>query len=117
MMIITSAEETLHAKEAYKRLSVTHGTRVCAYRADNGRFLYPPFKEAIRSCGQKIRFCGMESRHQNAIVDIRIKELTLGSQTLLLHATILWPEAVSTMLWPFSFKAYFHRYKSLEIDE
>ena len=113
----TSAEETLHAKEAYKRLAATHGARVCAYRAENVRFSYLPFKEGIRSYRQQIRFCGVGSHHQNAIVELRIKEITLVSQKLLPHATILWPEAVSTILWNFSLEADCHRYKILEMDE
>ena len=43
--------------------------------------------------------------------------LTLGSWTLPLQATILYPEAVSTMMWLFSYKADFQRYNSLEMDE
>ena len=49
--------------------------------------------------------------------ELRIKELTLGSRTLLLHATILWPEVVSTMMWPFSFKAASQKYNILDMYE
>ena len=59
----------------------------------------------------------MVSYHQNAIVERRIKELTPCTRTLILHATRLWPESVSTMIFTFSFKAAFHRYNSLEMDE
>ena len=37
----SSAEETLCTKEAYERLEATHRSRVCAYRADNGRSQSP----------------------------------------------------------------------------
>ena len=37
----TSGEETLQAKEVYKRLKATNGDRVCAYRGDNRRFADP----------------------------------------------------------------------------
>ena len=47
----------------------------------------------------------------------RIKVLTLGSRNLLLHATRLWIEAVSTMLWTLSFKTACHRYNSMDMDE
>ena len=47
----------------------------------------------------------------------RIKELTLGSRNLLLHATILWPEAVSTMLCPLSFKSECQRYNILDMNK
>ena len=94
----TSSEETLHSKEAYERLTSTHVSRLCAYSADNGRFVDSLFKESFQTCKQHINYCGVGSRHQNAIVGYRIKELILVSNTLLLHATILWPEAVSSMM-------------------
>ena len=117
LMRETSAQDSLHAKESYKCLAVTHGTRVCAYRSHNERFSDTPFKEAIRSCGQQISFCGVRSYHQNEIVESRIKELTLFSRSLLLHATRLCPEYISTMLWNFSFRKTYQRYNSLEINE
>ena len=43
----TSDEETLQEKEAYERLASTHGARVYAYRADNGRFVEPQFKDLV----------------------------------------------------------------------
>ena len=46
-----------------------------------------------------------------------IKQLILGSKTLPLHATRLCPEAASTTLQPFSFKAAYERYNSLEMDK
>ena len=73
MMRGTSEEETLHAKESYKRLTGTHGSIVCAYIAENGRFSYPPFKEAIRKFRQKISFCGVGYYHRDAIVESSIK--------------------------------------------
>ena len=99
----TSAKATLRAKEAYERLKTTHGDRVCAYRADNRRFVDPLLKEESKKFRQHTRYCGVGSHHQNEIVERRIKELTLGSRNLLLHATILWTEEVSTMLWHFYF--------------
>ena len=110
-----SAEETLRAKEAYERLAATHWTRVCAYREYNGRFAEPQSKEASQTCGQEINYCGVGYHHQNKIIEIRIKELTVGNRTLLLHVTRLCLEAVSTMMWTFSFKVEYHSYNSLEI--
>ena len=47
----TSAEKTLQSKEAYEPLAATHGTMVCVYRLDKGRFSEPLFKEAVYTCG------------------------------------------------------------------
>ena len=87
----TSSEETLWGKEDYDCLVATHGSRVCAYRYYKGRFIDPIFKELVQTCVQHISYCGVGSNHQNSIVERRIKELALGSQTLLLHSTRLWP--------------------------
>ena len=41
----TSAENKFWAKEAYERLAATYEEKVCAYKADNGRFPDPLFKD------------------------------------------------------------------------
>ena len=81
--------------------------------ADNRRFAETQFKGAVQTCGKILATSGVVSCHQNTILECRTKELTLGSCNLLLHTIILCPEAVITMLWPFYFKASFHRYNSL----
>ena len=58
-----AAEETLGEKEAYENLSATHAPRVCAYRADNGRFSEHLFKEAVQTCGHQISYCRVRSHH------------------------------------------------------
>ena len=86
----TSAEETLRSKEAYERLSSNHGARVCAYMAHNGRFAETQFKGSVQTFEQHICYYGMVYRHQDKIIELRIKEPTLCIHTLLLHGTILW---------------------------
>jgi hypothetical protein len=49
-------------------------------------------------------YCGIGGHHQNGIAEQKIKELTLGAQTLLLHAKQMLPEYISTILWPFALK-------------
>ena len=98
-MRVTSTEETLQSKEAYKRLTDTHKYRLCTLREDNGRFSDPLLKELFQTCRQNISKYVVVSHHQNKVVDHRIKELTLVSWTLLLHTTRLYPESVSTILW------------------
>ena len=113
----TPDEETLRAKDFYEHLAAIPGARVCAYRAENGSFVYTQFKEAYQNFGKQIIHCGVGSHHQNTIFEHRINKLTLYSRTLLLHATGLWPEEVNTRLLPFSFKAACQSHNSLEMDE
>ena len=76
----------------YEHLEATHGTRVCAFRADNGKFIETLFKEEVRYYGQHITYCVLGSYQNNVIVDHMVKEFILGSRTLILHATRLWKE-------------------------
>ena len=62
-------------------------------------------------------YYGVGFCHQNVIFELRIKELALVSWTLLPHSIILWPEAVSVMMWDFSFNTSQQRYNSLEMDK
>ena len=90
---------------------------VCTYRTNNGRFAETQFKEAVQTCGQHISYCGEGSHHKNSIVELRIKELTLGSCTPLLHDTRLLLETVSATMCTFPFKTEFQTYNNLEIDK
>ena len=101
------------SNEAYKHLEATHGYRVYAYISDGGRFRETQLKELVQTCRQNISYCRVGSNHKNAIVKLRMKELTLGSWTLLLHATILWPGVVSKIMWDLFFKTEYQRYNRL----
>ena len=74
-MKVTSSEETLQSKESYEHLIATHS------------------------------YCGVVSCHQNNFFWYRIKDFILSIQILLLKPTRLLPEAVSTIIWPLSFKS------------
>jgi hypothetical protein len=70
----------------------------------NGLFANKGFCDDCTSCNQVITFCGIGSPHQNGNAEQKIKELTLGSQTLLLHTKQMLSEYISTILWPFALK-------------
>jgi hypothetical protein len=97
-------DETLLAKPAFERHASDGGVFIISYRADNGRFTDAGFQKAIKGANQSITFCAVGTHHQNGIVERRIKELTLISWTLLLHAKQHWPDYITTMMWPFALK-------------
>ena len=117
LMRSLSTECTLEAKAACERIFATYGHKVRRYRADNGRFADKDFLESVKTCNQSISFCGVGAHHQNAIAERGIKELTLISRTILLHAQRHWPEMVSTMLWPLALKVAYERLNNLSINE
>ena len=79
-------DETLLVKSAFEQHANEGGISISSYRADNGRFADAGFQKAIKDANQSITFCAVGAHHQNGIVKRRIKELTLISRTLLLHA-------------------------------
>ncbi len=106
-------EETLLAKHAYERFLAALGVDSRAYHANNGCFSDKGFQDDCVSCNQNITFCGVGSHHQNGIAERKIKDLTLGGKTLLLHTKRMFPEYISTILWPFALKCYKDRLNNL----
>ena len=109
-------EYTLQAKHDYKHLSATQNVKVKHYHADNGRFTERSFTKVRKASTKRITFCGVGAHHQNGIAENTIKQLTLISQTLLVHAQNYWPEHISTMLWPFALKAAQDRINQLNVN-
>ena len=77
----------------------------------------PSSRRKYKPVDNRLATIGWDLTTKNTIVEHRIKELTLGSLTILLHSSRLWPEAVSTMMWPFYFKAACQKYNNMEIYE
>ncbi len=97
-------DETLLGKHAYEQFLLNLGVTSKAYHADNGHFADKGLCDECTSCHQVITFCGIGGHHQNGIAEQKIKELTLGAQTLLLHAKQMLPDYISTITWPFALK-------------
>jgi hypothetical protein len=105
--------KTLMAKHAYERFLALLGVDSKAYHANNGCFADKGFRDDCISSNQTITFCGVGSHHQNGIAERKIKDITLGAQTLLLHAKQMFPEYISTVLWPFAVRCYEDRMNHL----
>jgi hypothetical protein len=61
----SSAVETIMAKEAFERWSMSHGVKIKHYHADNGRFAENAFMQHVDKCNQTISFCGVNAHFQN----------------------------------------------------
>ena len=110
-------DQTLDSKIAFERDARSHGVKIKSYHADNGRFAEKCFRDEVEKCNQKISFCGVGAHHQNGIIERHIGLLTTSTRTLLLHAKRHWPEAISTILWPFAWKAAERRHNILHVNE
>ena len=113
LMTKMDAESTIEAKLAFERTLGSHGVKALHYHADNGLFDTKLFKEAIQKAGQTLSFCGVNAHHQNGRAENRIRDITQGARTALLHAAHRWPKAISPSLWPAALKNYVNLKNSL----
>ena len=92
------------------------GKTVKHYHSDNVRFADNGFIDAVGGKYQKITFCGIGAHHQNRIIENKIKILTTGGRTLLLHGRRMWANMIDEMFWTFAIKAIAERLNSLQVD-
>ena len=106
LMTEMNAKSTVAAKEAFERISESHGVKVRHYHCDNGLFDTIKFKASLQKAHQSITFCGVNAHHQNGKAERRIKDVTEGARTSLNHAAHRWPKAIHPALWPMALKHY-----------
>ena len=106
LMTEMNAESTVEAKLAFERVCQAHGVNVHHYHADNGLFDTKLFHAAVNKASQTISFCGVNAHHQNGKAENRIRDVTTGARTSLLHAAHRWPKAIHASLWPAVLKNY-----------
>ena len=116
LMTEMNAATTVAAKQAFERLLHSYGVTVKSYHADNGLFDTKAFRANIQTSHQNLTFCGVNAHHQNGIAERRIKDITEGARTALLHAAHRWPQAISPALWPAALKHYVNTRNSLPSD-
>ena len=116
LQVSSDGATTLEAKHAFESYNADIDIKVKAYHADNGRFAEKLFRDDVSNCDQDITFCAVGSHHQNGIIERHIGLLTSGTRTTLLHAQRNWPDAISSLLWPFAWLETEFRYNHLTLD-
>ncbi len=99
-----SMDSTLDSKLDFEHRALTFGVTVLGYHADNGHFANAALRDSCHALYQTTQFCGVDSHHQNGIIEQRIRDLSDSARASLLHAIHLWPDGVSKNLWPFAIK-------------
>jgi hypothetical protein len=107
----------LEAKKEFEHKCAIRCVKVQRYHADNGRFAEKLFKDDCKAQGQHLTFCGVGAHYQNGIVERTIKDVTLATRTILLHAMRYWPEYITTMLCPFAAKCIEDRINNLTVND
>ena len=86
LMTSLDGEQTMAAKVAYEQLAQNYGISMQGYQADNGQFEDKGWHEDCTEQQQALTFCGVRAHHQNGIAKKRIRDLSEGARTSLLHA-------------------------------
>ena len=92
--------ETLKAKYAFEQMARDFSVSIKKYHADNMPFGNGDFVRSVEDSGQPIKFSGVGAHHQNGVAERAIQTMSSWARTMLLHATIHWPEAEHLHLWP-----------------
>jgi hypothetical protein len=95
-----SSSETIRAKQSFEKFALDNGVIVENYMADNGVFKANAFVHHIQEHNQKLKFCGVNAHHQNAVAERSIRTLSECAQAMLLHASMHWKDGISSSLWP-----------------
>jgi hypothetical protein len=98
----SSGEETLDAKMAFEGFAHSLNVQIQHYHADNRRFCENLWMNNVRKEGQTISFCSVNVHFQNGVAERRIRDLSDGARTSLLHAKEQWSKAISVHLWPYA---------------
>ena len=104
LVVNFTAGEALRAKREFEREMSSMGVTVLNYHTDNGVFTAAEFQDELAQLGQDMTFSGVGAHHQNAVAERAIGTITAMARTMMLHAKIRWPKAVSTKLWPMALK-------------
>ena len=111
-----TAGSTIAAKKEFENLCAVRGVKVDNYHEYNGRFAEPAWINECKSFKQDLIFCGVGAHHQNGISERNIKDVTLISRTMPLHAIRYWPKLITIMLCPFATKCAQDRMNNLHVD-
>ena len=85
-------EKTVEADQSFERVSKSYGVTIHNYHAGNGLFDTFKFKAKVETSNQTMSFCWVNTHNQNGKAENRVKDVTIGTRTLLLHAAHICPK-------------------------
>lgn len=98
MQVSTGAEDTIEVKRAFEIFVARHGVRIKHYHSNNGVFCSRAFTDNLERCGQYVTYIGVNSCHQNVVVERRIRDILDHALSSLLHASGKWPKLATVNL-------------------
>ena len=111
-----TAGEALRAKREFESEMMSMGVTVLRYHTDNGVFTAAEFQDSLAESQQTITFSGVGAHHQNSTAERAIGTVTGMCRTMMLHAKMRWPKAVTASLWPMAMKHAQHLMNHLPVN-
>ena len=89
---------TMVANKAFECMALTHGMAIQWYYGDiiGAAFTSQEFVKHVLESDQVITFSGTDTHHQNGVAECAIWAVVLHTWTMLMHASLCWPEATDT---------------------
>ena len=114
-LVSTSSSNTLEALSNYKKMAYNNGIIVQGYQSNNGSaFTSKEFKEHLELSGQKSKYSGAGSHHQNGTAERAIRTIMAMACTMLLHAATHWPKvAADPTNWPLAVRHAVYLYNRI----
>ena len=106
-------KKTVEAYQSFEQIAKSHGVTIHHYHANNGLFDTFTFKAKVATSNQTMSLCGVNAHHQNVKAENRVKDVTIGTRTSLLHAAHRWLNMIHSSLWPAAIKYFINIRNSL----
>jgi hypothetical protein len=98
---VLNSHETARAKALFEFMCRDFGVIPQSYLSDNGAaFTSAEFATHLSAFQQVMRFAGVGAHHHNGNAERAIRTIISISRTMMLHASIHWPEVSDVTLWP-----------------
>lgn len=108
------APDTIRSKRKFEQEAGLSNISVKRYHGDNGIFKSAEFKEETTQLGQAISFSGVGAHHQNGKAERAIKTIFFRARSMMLHASMNWPDSTNESLWPFAVEYAVHLWNHSE---
>jgi hypothetical protein len=91
--------KTGQAKLRFEQEATAAGIQIHTYCTNNGVYMSKEFATKLASKGQGIRHSGIGGHHHNGVAKNAIKNTIHTGQTIMIYATVRWPEHNHCDLW------------------
>ena len=111
--VMLNGSDTIRSKRSFKRERAQDGVTIDSYHSDNGIFKANDSVEELQDRNpQRIDYSGVGAHHQNSVAEGAIHIISNRARTLMVHATIHWPEESDPGLWLFAMDYSAHLYNN-----